>query len=285
VTTAQDIVTQALKANGVGALGQTPSSADLADGLFWLQSLLAQWQRKRWMVWHLVDTAIQSTGALNYGVGTGASFNIARPDQIEGAYARLIINDNTGDGFSAGGSDVGGSDGIGGGTAPGTVTPGVLNIDYTLYMIQSMEEYAQIGIKGLQTFPGAVFYDAAFPTGKVYFYPIPSDQFELHILTKEALQQFANLTDDLMMPPEYVEALVWSLAARLRPLFGLPPDPTVTAAMNSSMQTIRIANLQIPALGMPNGLPNGSRSGDGWWWAGNYGVGPNGFTLDTSRLG
>jgi hypothetical protein len=284
VTTAQDIVTQALKANGVGALGQTPSSADLADGLFWLQSLLAQWQRKRWMVWHLVDTAIQSTGALNYGVGPGASFNIARPDQIEGAYARLITTSTNLRGFTIGVSAIGGPDGIG--PVPfGTVQPGVLNIDYPLYMIQSREEYAQIGLKGLQTFPGAVFYDASFPNGSIYFYPIPSDQFELHILTKEALQQFTSLTDDLLMPPEYVEALVWSLAARMRPAFGLPPDPTVTAAMNSAMQTIRIANLQIPALNLPNGLPNGSRSGSGWWWAGNYGVGPNGFTLDTSRLG
>ena len=267
MTTAQDIVTQALKANGIGALGQTPNSADLADGFAWLQRLLAQWQRKRWLVWHLVDTALASSGLLSYSVGVGGYYNIPRPDQIEGAYARLMTN----------GTYTG---------APTPTQPGILNIDYPLYLIQSYEEYARISIKGLQTFPGAVFYDAAFPLGNVFFWPVPDRQFELHILTKETLQQFVSLTDTVLMPPEYEEAMIWSLAARLRPSYGLQPDPTITAAMSVALQTLRIANLQIPELLLPSGLPNGSsRSGAGWWWAGNYaGAGGSLFNLDQSGL-
>jgi hypothetical protein len=284
VTTAQDIVTYALKANGIGAAGQQLGGADLTDGLFWLQTLLAQWQRKRWLVWHLVDTAIPSTGALNYGVGPGSNFNIARPDQLEGAYARLITNTVDGAGFNAGGSDVGGPDGIGGGSAPGTTVPGILNIDYQMFQIMSMEEYAALPLKGLQTFPSCVFYDSAYPTGKAYFYPVPNESFELHILTKETLQQFAGLTDSFMMPPEYVEALVWSLAARLRPAYGLPPDPTVTAAMTTAMATIRNANTQIPQLQMPDALPLGGRT-SGWTFGFGAFSGAGSFQLGSSTLG
>lgn len=275
MTTAQDIVVQALQANGVAVEGQTPSAASLASGLKWLQLILAGWQRRRWMVWHLVDTPMMASGKLSYTVGPGGDFAIMRPDKIEGAYARLITN---GAAFTIAESDIGGMAGIGG----PAMTPGVLNVDYPIYLIDSYEEYARISLKTLQTFPSAVFYDAAFPTGNLYFWPIPNSSFELHILTKEALQQFAGLTDNYNMPPEYEEALVWSCAARMRPSYGLQPDPTINAAVQVALQTIRMANAQIPTLEMPEGLPMSNRQG--WWWSVG-GSAQGSFTLDSSTLG
>jgi hypothetical protein len=288
VTTAQDIVTYALKANGIGGLGQQLSSADLGDGFFWLQTLLAQWQRKRWLVWHLVDSAVQSTGALNYSVGVGGAFNIARPDELEGAYVRLISQPlPVGQGFTIGVSAIGGPDPIGGPLPNvGESFPGVLNIDYQMCQIMSYEDYASVPLKGLQTWPGSVFYDSGYPLGLVYFYPIPNAQFELHIITKQTLQQFVSLTDAFAMPPEYAEALIWSLAARLRPAYGLPPDPTITAAMTAALATVRNANTQVPRLSMPDMLPMSGRGG-AWWLGigGSVGSGGGGFTLGSSTLG
>jgi hypothetical protein len=287
--TAQSLITQALKANGVGALGQTPNSADLADGLTWANMILAQWQRRRWLVWHLVDIACPATGAVNYTVGPGQSFSVMRPDKIEYAYARLMTT-SLPSGFAIGLSSIGGVNGVGG-SAIGSTAPGVLNIDYPLYVIDSREEYAQIGLKSLQTFPGAVFYDSAYPIGSLYFWPIPNAQFELHILVKEKLQSFATLSDAFAMPPEYQEALVWSLAARMRPAYGLPPDPTITSAMQASINVLRMANVQIPTLEMPEGLPINPRGG-AWWLGigGSAGCGGAGggisdrFVSDSSSL-
>jgi hypothetical protein len=257
--TAQSLITQALKANGVGALGQTPNSADLADGLTWANMILAQWQRRRWLVWHLVDIACPATGAVNYTVGPGQSFSVMRPDKIEYAYARLLT--------------------------------GSMPIDYELFVMDSREEYARIGLKSLQTFPGAVYYDAGMPTAHIFFWPIPNAQFELHILVKEQLQSFAALADAFAMPPEYQEALVWSLAARMRPAYGLPPDPTITSAMQASINVLRMANVQIPTLEMPEGLPINPRGG-AWWLGigGSIGNGgsdgsiSNSFIIDSSSL-
>ena len=248
--TAQSLITQALKANGIGALGQSPNSADLADGLTWANMLLAQWQRRRWLVWHLIDVATVANGSQFYQIGPSQSFNCARPDKIEYAYARLMT--------------------------------GALPVDYPLYIIDSREEYAEIGLKNLQTFPGAVFYDAAYPLGSLYFWPIPNAQFELHVLVKEQLQSFAGLGDTFLMPPEYQEALVWSLAARLRPSYGLPPDQTITSAMQASLNVLRMANLQVPTLDMPDGLPGVGRGGA--WWLGIGGGGGGDFILDGSSL-
>jgi hypothetical protein len=266
--TAQSLITQALKANGVGALGQTPNSADLADGLTWANMILAQWQRRRWLVWHLADTAIVSSGAVSYTVGPGGYFNIARPDKIEGAYARLLTS-GTNNGMAQ------------------PVTPGVLNVDYPLYVIDSREEYAEIGLKALQTFPGAVFYDSAYPIGNLFVWPIPNNQFEIHILTKESLQSFSALTDAFAMPPEYQEAIVWSLAARMRPAYGLPPDPTISSAMQASINVLRMANVQIPTLEMPAQVISNWRGGA--WWLGIGGTAGGGgtdsdFILDSSSL-
>jgi hypothetical protein len=50
------------------------------------------------------------------------------------------------------------------------------------------------------------------------------------------------------LPPEYQEALLYNLAARLRPMYGLPPEPTITSMAVTTLNVIRNANAQIPRL-------------------------------------
>jgi hypothetical protein len=252
VTTVQDIVTFAHQQNGVGANGQTLSAFDLASGLTWMQKTLSQWQRRRWLIWQLVDVAATATGALNYTVGTGQSFNVPRPDRIEMAYARLLS--------------------------------GALPIDYPLSLLNSHEDYAALPIKQLSTFPAAAFYDPGMPNGLLYVWPLPNAQWEIHMLVKQQIGNVVSLTDVLAMPPEYEEALTWTLAAKLRPSYGLPPDPTINAAMVAAMATIRVANAQIPTLDMPSGLPMPGSLGGVYPWLSGGGGGGSVFDLDQSPL-
>lgn len=229
--TAGDLITLALRTAGVNGVGQTPSAEDANDALVILSAMVAGWQRKRWLVWSLVDTALVSTGAASYTVGPAGDFAMARPDKLQAAYARLLS------------------------TAPNYV-------DFGLGIIAAREDWSQIGLKALTTFPSAAFYDSAWPAGVLHVWPIPAAAlYEIHIVTKAPLPVFANLTDPLNIPPEYTEALVYSLAVRLAMNYGLQPQPAHIQAMRAALNTIRLANTEVATLSMPAGVSGRAGSG------------------------
>jgi len=122
-------------------------------------------------------------------------------------------------------------------------------VDYPLTLVEAREDYNRFALKGLQTFPQIVFYDAAYPMGNLYVWPAPTAvNYEMHITVKTQLTSFASLTTTMALPPEYQEALMWNLSARLRPMYGLQPEPTIIAMALSSLNVIRNANAQVPRL-------------------------------------
>lgn len=220
MTTPQDIVRAALKKAGVLGVGQSALAEDTNDAYQDLQDMLGQWQRKRWLIFHLVDYSCTGTGGLFYTVGPGQQFDInPRPDRIESAFFRQIIS-----------------------TQPNQV-------DYPLQLIQSRETYNLIGLKQLQSFPQYLFYDSGFPVGKAYPWPlIQSELYTLHLTVKETLSQFTSLNQVIQLPLEYFAALKFNLAARLRQSYQLPDSPTLTALAKDALSVIRNANTQIPRL-------------------------------------
>lgn len=229
ITTPVDLISLSLKTAGVIGVGQTPDFSDTNDCFVILNSMIAQWNRNRWLVYNLVDTALVSTGAQSYTVGAGGDFNIPRIDRLETAYVRLMRG------------------------SPGNP------FDFPLVLLQSHEDYAAITLKSLTTFPTSIFLDSDFPLGRVFVWPVPaSGQFEIHLVTKNVLSQFADLTTTIMLPPEYTDALIWNLSVRIRPLYQLPPEPTITALAKNALGVIRSANAQIPTLSMPSEILNGT---------------------------
>lgn len=245
------IIILALKIIGILGVGNTPMPEDTNDALTMLNVMISGWNRRRWIVWHLVDIAFQSNGSQSYTIGLGQQFDVTRPDQIESAYARQ----NT----------------------------GIQAVDYPLDILEAHEDYSDIALKSLVSFPSTVFYDSAYPIGKLFFYPIPNDNFELHVIVKETLPTLINLQSNVIFPQEYQEALIWNLAARLRPMYQLPPDPTITAMAITSLSVIRGANSQVPRLKIPAGTPGMGQGG--WRTHGIGGVVEGVFTLDETGLG
>lgn len=226
MTTPSDIITAAMQEAGVLGVGQALSGADTTTGLNRLNWMLAQWQRKRWLIWHLVDVSFVSTGAQSYSVGTGGNLNVPRPDRIEAAYLRQLVNSQP--------------------------------IDYPLEELKSREDYSLVALKELTSFPYYFFYDAAYPTGQFYPWPIPlASIYEIHILVKEQLGSFSSLAQTINMPPEYIAAIHYNLAARLRPAYRLPPDPSLIGLAKDALNVIRNANAQVPRLQMPTDLVRG----------------------------
>ena len=234
VLTAQDLCTDALRECGAIGLGQNASGADITTAQLRLQLMLQEWERQRWLVYHIVDFVKTSTGATTYSIGPGGDFDTGtgsvRPSRIESAFAR---QNNSG-----------------------------IPVDYTLTIIQSYEDYSKLSLKTFKSFPAAVFLDTAWPLGVLKIYPVPlANIYELHMQIREQLpQSFATLATQVVLPYEYYSALLYNLAWRLRSRYQLPTfqgDPLPGLA-KASLNVLRKANVQPEELtsNIPRSRPN-----------------------------
>lgn len=320
MSTARDFITLAMKEAGVLGVGQSLLSEDINDGFTLLNRMLSQWQKKRWLVPNLYEVKALGNSQKSNLIGPGQYYNAARPDKIQAAY---FIQLNSG------------------GSTP---------VSYPLTPIWSWENYAQIQLKELNTWPQYFFYDGAFPYGNVYIWPIPTSDYEIHLVIKGpigftielengeittagagyidgayAVIPFVSLsgfgsggtadvtvaggkvtaitihdagdgykigdvltldntlmggvgagfswtvtqvTDDLdaefNMPPEYEEAIHYNLCIRLCSMYQYPVNTVQAGLAKLALNTIKVANTQVPTLSMPRSL-RFSRNGGGFY--------------------
>lgn len=236
-TSVGDICLAALKDSGAIGVGMTPLAEDISDAQARLQWMLQQWERKRWLVYHLVTYTLTSTGQQTYTIGPtppaplapadiDLGLGTARPANLAGAALRQLVS--------------------------------ALPVDIPLEIIQSKEDYLRVTLKKLTSFTGAVYYEPDWPFGIIY--PVPIPQANLYALVLTFLEQlptsFASVATTFNLPYEYFAAMVANLAIRLRPKYGLgsyPGDPLPGMAKDS-LETIRGVNSQIARLTMPGAL-------------------------------
>lgn len=235
ITTAADIVRLVLKDTGVLGVGQTATAEDTNDVFDTLNMMIAEWASKRWLLYSLQELSIVSDGSQTYTIGPGGDIDTGteqRPDRLEdGCFFRQIITASTPN-----------------------------RIDYPLTILESREDYAKIGLKQLQTIPQFIFYDPVYPLGVLYPWPvIPATQYSLHVLVKKQIAQFANLADTINLPGQYLAALRYGLACRVRSMYQLPADPQLVALMMDALSTIRNMNAAVPRLRMPAGIGRGTK--------------------------
>jgi|SRR6185312_1715030 len=226
LTTPQAIITLGLKSAGILGVGQTALAEDYSDVYDVLNGMLAQWNQRRWLIYHLIDVSIPTTGAVSYTVGAGGDFNTPRPSRLEAAFLRQ------------------------------TITGAPNFVDYPLQILQSREDYNLVQLKTLQSWPYFIFYDAAYPLGSVYPWPVAqASLFDLHLTLKATLAQFTSYTQTIDLPDEYKEAIWTNLAIRIAVIYpGSKLPDWVVGLAASSLETIRVANTQIPLLQIPGGL-------------------------------
>ncbi len=230
--TPRSIVTSALKKSGVLGIGRSPLAEDINDGFDDLNDMLASWQVERWNVYTVEDVAFVSTGVQSYTVGptvSNVSQNypfVERPDRLEAAYLRQLFN-----------------------TSPQNP------VDYFLKLIQSREDYSQIQLKQLGTISTHVFYSPDYPVGNVYPWPIPqANLYELHLIFKTPIGNFANLSQPLNIPQSYFAALKHNLAVWMCVAYGKPVSPDLAKIAGKTIAVLQNSNAQIPALSMPKSV-------------------------------
>jgi hypothetical protein len=221
MTTPVELINLALKQVGVLGVGQTAAAEDIADAFKMLNMMLAQWSVKRNVVHQILDVGFPTDGRQTYTVGAGGDFNVFRPSRLQGAYCRQLA-----------------------------ATP----IDYPLQVLKSQIDYGRISTKTLGSMPSAVYYDPQFPLGVLHVWPVAIAGYEIHLQILSPLSQFADPYQDINLPPEYEEALMYNLAGRLYPMYGMQADSVVIQLAAASLATVRMANTQIALLYMPDGL-------------------------------
>lgn len=187
---ALDVIKSAGKLVGVYAAGETPSDEDASDSLLALNYLIDSWNNQKLALYNIINvTGNLIAGKKNYTIGTNADINTPRPVKIEKAFVRVLTN----------------------------TTP----IDYMVQLV-SNEDYQSFAVKNIQTtYPTHVYYDDVFPIGTLYFYPVPSQAIELYLSVWQQLSRLA-LTDQILMPIGYENALRYGLAVELAALYGKP---------------------------------------------------------------
>ncbi len=226
-----DLILLALKNAGVVGVGQTPLAQDMNDACAMMNDMIAQWQQRRYLVYRLVEQSVPCNGSQFYTIGPGGDISVVqRPAAINAAFARQVVTESN---------------------------PNV--IDYPLGILPARETYSQIAMKQLNSFPQWCWYDADTPLGKLFVYPVITNQFSLFVNFREQLQTAVNLTDAITLPAEYKEAILYNLALRLSANYGTPLNPAVPGLARAALGTMRMVNAQVPRMNMPQGLINPPR--------------------------
>ena len=276
-TTLGDVCRASLKECGAIGVGQTPLAEDINDAWARLQWMLMQWERKRWLIYHLVTLSTVSTGARYYTVGPGGDLdtgqNTMRPARLASCFVRQInaspaigggvepqsiwdakqASLHNMDAYSTwdGGQSL--WDGV-----PTTIAPNN-QVDYGMEILESKEDYNRITLKGLIAGPGeAAFLDTDWPQSLLYIWPVPQNFiWEIHATFYAQLNvRFANPSMQFEVPWEYYNAMMMNLAIRLRPKYrmGTYPGDPLPGMARDSLAVLRAGNTQIMKLRMPKGI-------------------------------
>lgn len=232
--TARQMITLAMKEANVIGVGQTPLAEDINDCFIYLQEMCSQWQARRWMVPSLTDIFTLGNNQESNTIGVGGYWDVPRPNQIKGAY---FIQVGTGS------------------------TP----VSLPLRMVYAYEDYIRIAVKDLTNFPTICFYDGQFNPngtngallGNVFIWAIPTSAYEIHLLLESDLGWPTNLNSVFTLPDEYAEAVRYNLAIRICSAYGVDAKSSTVTLAKVALNTIKVANTQIPEMTMPAALRKG----------------------------
>lgn len=220
MTTARDIVTDAMYACGALGKGEALDANDAQMVLRRFSRMLSAWQTERLSVYELYDDTLTLSGASSYSSTSLASG--LRPVEIVAA----------------------------------RVTAG--GVDYPVAIVDA-ETYAGILQKATTgTFPYVLYMRPAMPVSVLYFYPVsPSGTLTLTV-HRPLLASTFTLDTAIGYPSGYERALVANLAVdTCKPLTGMPADGGMRDDAIKSKAVIWRAN-RTPMMPVDSGLPFGS---------------------------
>jgi hypothetical protein len=243
--TALDIIKAAMMEIGALAGGETPSDDDAAWVLQKLQRLIDRYNAREPMVYNvnfLLFTLPLNTQPIT--IGPGAMFDVnQRPVKIESA--SVVLNPSSSS-----------------------------SVDIPVNVRDEMW-WASQRVKNLtSTYPTDLYYSPDWPTGNLYFWPIPMQANGMRLEMRTVLAEITAYVQSFSMPPAYWDAIVYPLAVSLCPSFERPASAELIRLEAQAIKAIQTNNIASPRGSTGDaGMPGLGRRGDF-----NYVSGlPNGF--------
>jgi hypothetical protein len=194
---------------GVIATGETPSAAEAADGLASLNDVLETWNIDGMMVYNSTVTAFTTVpNVASYTVGpTGAFVTVKpRPVAITGVYGSYQ------------------------------------GVDYRVAE-WTYDQYMSATVKATSAlYPTRYSYVNEFPNGRLFLWPVPAVAITLNINIQTQLDALDTLADVISLPPGFMRALAWDLAAEIAPQYGLQLTAQQIAMVNGTKAAVKKAN-------------------------------------------
>ena len=208
MATAQTLIDRACRLIGAVSSGESPSTAEPADGLIALNAMMDSWNTDRLTIYALTDvTKTLVANDASYTIGSGGDINTTRPLRIDGAY----------------------------------VTEGSTDLPVEVISAAAWDAIADKTVTS--NFPSLLYYEPSYPLGVVKIWPVPTDTNVLTLSVESQLTSFATAATSVSLPPGYERAIAANLAIEIAPEFGRPVPPEVLQLARSSLAAIKRRNV------------------------------------------
>jgi hypothetical protein len=210
--TVLDIISAALRINGILAAGETASNNECNDALISLNNMVDTWSTEKMLIYATIQetfSLVVNQGA--YQMGSGApDFNTVRPQKIE----NIVWQQPTGS------------------------YPFNLGIK-----IVTQDQWASIGVPTItSTIPTHMWPQYTNPYVTLNFWPVPQAVNNIVIWSWKPLTDFSSLTQTVTLPPGYQKAIIYNLALELAPEYGSTPSELVLVQAAESKAAIKRMN-------------------------------------------
>ena len=210
MATAQTIIDRALRLISAIASGESPETAETADGLTALNAMIASWQIDKLNVYAYVDTSFTMTATdASYTVGPAGNFALTpRPPKLEQVFVRNA------------------------------------NIDYQVELVDYEKWYAIPDKTSQSDIPIYAYYEPSLATGTLQLWPVPNAAYDLHIVTWSSLSELATAATTITLPPGYARALAYNLAIEIASEYEKQVPASVAKIATDSYAAIKRANIR-----------------------------------------
>lgn len=216
MTTAREMIQDALEMLRIYAPGEDANAPDMARGFSVLNDLNDSWSNESlacfaWLT--QTFTMISSQSAYTVG-GVGADITGPRPLRVSDAPGAAYILDNNGN-------------------------------KYLMDVVDQLTWNLRTTAIANSNLPDTLFYDPQFPLGIIKIWPTPTGGYTCSFLSYLQLTDFGNLDTDVSFPPGYKLAYTTDLAISLKPYFKTANlDPVVVERASRAKAAIKRNNLR-----------------------------------------
>lgn len=219
-----DVIKRAYRLLGVYSIGETPTSEEANDAFYALNNMVAAWANESLLVVAPTLDAIP----LVAGVGTitvGPTGTFVAAPVVEVLRSSFIA----------------------------------LNGASTPLLVATLAQYNGIVAKGVSGgVPSVLLRVPGVVNSQITLYPAPVAGCVLNLWSNKAQIAFTDLTQTVVLPAGYEDALTYNLAVALAPESQLQVPSTVERLARSTKRLLKRTNQVTPVLGLPNVVTRGN---------------------------